>query len=261
VFGICGEYLRYRLSTLNTLFPSFPLGTFLANVIGTWIATIIVSLSKYVVEYYDTSSQAVLYGLLTGFCGGLTTVSTLVKELDILPPTEAYAYTLATHSLSQVGIILLLNIYTFTTVPSSAIMPPPINMCHASAHLCDTFLSMIDCPLEDQSNTGCGHLPLSSTSSGDYSEFHGLCSCGQFSTDRINLILVDSQIKSNITKSMVTVWPTKPSQSSEPTEVFDLCMTYENVCLHFFDRIDCPASLRKMRSCDKQYDHPSSSAL
>jgi hypothetical protein len=197
------------------------------------------------VEYYDLDLQAILYGLLTGFCGGLTTVSTLVKELDSLPVTEAYIYSITTHSLSQIGILLILNIYTYLTVPSFSVMPPPINMCHASTELCDTFLKMIDCPVEDQTNIGCGGLF-------DYDHFQGVCSCGEYKTNRINLLLVDSQIKGNITNSMVMVWPTQPSTCDQPTEVFDFCLTYENICLHFLDRIDCPHSLRRTLACDKQ---------
>jgi fluoride exporter len=246
VFGICGAYLRYRLSELNAISPTFPFGTFTANVLGTWIAAAIVTLSKFAIEYYNVRLQSVLYGLLTGFCGGLTTVSTLVKELDTLPSTEAYVYSFATHSLSQLGIILILNIYTYLSVPSSSVMPPPINMCDASADLCGIFLDMIDCPVEDRLNIGCG-LGIF-----DYDEFTGVCACGQYKTNRIHSILVDSQIKANVTNSMAMVWPTDPSSCEQPTEVFDFCLTYENICSNLLDRIDCPHTLRRTLACDKE---------
>lgn len=241
VFGICGAYLRYLLSDLNAIYPSFPVGTFTANVLGTWIASVIVTLSKFVIEYYDLELQSVLYGLLTGFCGGLTTVSTFVKELDTLPSTEAYVYTIATHSLSQIGIIFIFNIYTYVSVPSSSIAPPPINMCRASTDLCGTFLDMIGCPDEDRQYIGYGN-----------SDDDGVCSCGQYKTNQINLILVDSQVKAKVAYSMATVWPTDPSSVDESTEVFDLCLTYENICLQFLDRVDCPNSQRNTRFCDKE---------
>lgn len=245
MLGIAGAYTRFLLSDLNSFSTSFPYGTFVANVVGTWIASLILVLSKYFVEYYDIQVQSILYGILTGFCGGLTTVSTLVKELDALPPTEGYIYSIATHSVSQLGIILILNVYTYLTVPSSSVMPPPIDMCKASHDLCHTFLNSIDCPWADRKINSCD-------GSSNYDNFQGVCSCGQYTTDRITLILVDSQIKSNITSSMVTVWPTDSESIKEPTEVYDFCLTYENVCLHFLDRIDCPVNLRRTFGCDKQ---------
>lgn len=240
-----GAYIRYLFSDFNSVYTSFPLGTFLVNVLGTWIAAGILVISKFGVEYYDIEIQSLLYAIITGFCGCLTTVSTFVKEIDTLSTTDAYLYSFTTHSVSQLGIILILNIYTYNSVPSSSVMPEPINMCSASWQLCDDLLNKIGCPHEDRINVGCNNQL-------DYNDFKGLCSCGHFTTDRVNLLLVDSQVKANVTNSMVSVWPNNPSKLSHPTEVYDFCLTYDNVCNHFLNRINCPSHLRKTVGCDKK---------
>jgi hypothetical protein len=53
LFGFVGAYMRYTLSKLNPLTPSFPIGTFIANIFGTWVLAVIVVLSKFVVDYHD----------------------------------------------------------------------------------------------------------------------------------------------------------------------------------------------------------------
>jgi fluoride ion exporter CrcB/FEX len=245
VFGIIGAYIRYLLSDFNALNPTFPLGTFAANVAGTFIASGVLFVAKFVVDYYDTEMQAILYGIIYGFCGCLTTVSTLVKEIDSLAVNDAYLYSFTTHAVSQAGIIFILNVYTYSTVPKSSIMVPPINMCNAAEFLCENYLDKIGCPSQDRKNIGC-------LDNDDYDQFHGICSCGLFNTDRINLILVDSQIKANTSNSLVSVWPSDPMAADQPTEVFDYCLTYDNLCNHFLNRINCPSRLRKTVSCDKK---------
>lgn len=55
IFGCFGAYLRYQLSFLNNQFINFPIGTFIANIFGTWFLAVLTLLSKFVVEYYNTS--------------------------------------------------------------------------------------------------------------------------------------------------------------------------------------------------------------
>lgn len=129
-------------------------------------------------------------------------------------------------------------------------MPEPINMCSASWNLCDEFLNKIGCPKVDRTNIGCSHTNNYETN--NYEDFQGTCSCGNFQTDRIISLLVDSQVKGNVTNSMVTVWPRNPSEIINPTEVYDFCLTYDNVCNHFLNRINCPIPLRKTNGCDKK---------
>jgi len=86
-FSVIGAYLRYLLSiTLNPRFPTFPLGTFIANVLGSWLLAAFITIAKYGVNYSNHGALGVLYGLCTGLTGSLTTVSTMIAEIDALKP-------------------------------------------------------------------------------------------------------------------------------------------------------------------------------
>lgn len=50
---------------------------------------------------------------------------------------------------------------------------------------------------------------------------------------------------------MVTVWPRYPSQVEDPMEVFDYCLTYENMCDNYLNRIGCPSHLRTSNGCSR----------
>jgi CrcB protein len=79
-----GTIIRYLLSRLNR--PLEPWGTFSANVIGTVIIGIMFVLER---EGYDC---VLLFVVQVGFCGSLTTVSTLVMELWDMPLGRAHFY-------------------------------------------------------------------------------------------------------------------------------------------------------------------------
>lgn len=92
IFAPLGCLLRYYLSVyLNYRLPSFPLGTFVANIFGTIVLGVCFDLqhvagiaafpSSMSMSHLITSCQ-VLEGIMDGFCGCLTTVSTWVAELN-----------------------------------------------------------------------------------------------------------------------------------------------------------------------------------
>lgn len=92
IFAPLGCLLRYYLSVhLNSRVPSFPLGTFVSNILGTivigvcfdlqHVSGIAASPSTGSMVHLITSCQ-VLQGVMDGFCGCLTTVSTWVAELN-----------------------------------------------------------------------------------------------------------------------------------------------------------------------------------
>lgn len=106
VFAPAGCLLRFYVSTrLNAVRPAFPLGTFAVNVVGTAVLGV-----AWVLQHGGAvdctgggdggcGSQIgcqVLQGVMDGFCGCLTTVSTWVMELSSLRRKHSYLYGAAT---------------------------------------------------------------------------------------------------------------------------------------------------------------------
>ena len=94
VFAPLGCMLRFYLSLkLNGTFSSFPLGTFAANTIGTAALGMAWDLQRLPLDDgLSVVSCQVLQGIMDGFCGCLTTVSTLALELSSLRRSHAYTY-------------------------------------------------------------------------------------------------------------------------------------------------------------------------
>lgn len=80
LFTPIGALIRFYFSRLNNWRSKFPLGTFIVNVTGSALIEVF-----YGIETYRTPTSAAQMGALvgaqTGFCGSLTTVSTLANEL------------------------------------------------------------------------------------------------------------------------------------------------------------------------------------
>jgi CrcB protein len=75
--GVLGTWLRWWLGVrFNALFPTVPLGTLAANLVGGYIIGVALGM---IVQNLGLSPQARLF-LMTGFCGGLTTFSTFSAE-------------------------------------------------------------------------------------------------------------------------------------------------------------------------------------
>ena len=87
-----GCVLRYVLGrALNARVPSFPLGTFVANMLGVAVCVVVVDLQRVQLpgaRSADMVGCAVLQGVEDGFCGCLSTVSTWIAELNILRETR-----------------------------------------------------------------------------------------------------------------------------------------------------------------------------
>ena len=95
--AIVGGLVRYLVSTWLPASPEFPWGTLLVNYLGIFC---LVYLVKGYLAHKGTSKGLVL-ALGTGFCGGLTTFSSLMLDAVKLLDTERYL---------SLGIYLFLSI-------------------------------------------------------------------------------------------------------------------------------------------------------
>ena len=93
VFAPPGCLLRYYVSRwLNPRRKSFPLGTFAVNVLGTLVLGVSLDLQHVPRIARVHVACHVLQGVMDGFCGCLTTVSTFVVEVTALRRREGYLY-------------------------------------------------------------------------------------------------------------------------------------------------------------------------
>ncbi|KIW21061.1 hypothetical protein PV08_01640 [Exophiala spinifera] len=101
VFAPPGCLLRYYVSKhMNAIVPSFPLGTFVVNIAGTGILGMAFDLQHASGAGASSANAcAVLQGIMEGFCGCLTTVSTWVAELNGLRRRHGWVY-----GLTSVGV-------------------------------------------------------------------------------------------------------------------------------------------------------------
>ncbi|KAJ5200510.1 Camphor resistance CrcB protein [Penicillium cf. griseofulvum] len=113
VFSPLGCLLRFYVSLhLNSRIPTFPLGTFVVNIFGTIIEGLCYDLQHVsglgaVVPAALTGCQ-VLQGVMDGFCGSTTTISTWVSELKGLSHRR-YAYMYGSASvLVALGFLVII---------------------------------------------------------------------------------------------------------------------------------------------------------
>ena len=102
--AMLGGLVRYQISRWLPASPDFPWGTLLVNYLG--IFCLVYLVKGYLV--YKGSSKGVILALGTGFCGGLTTFSTLNDELQRLINDKKafYSYLLLTYLLGFLAIFL-----------------------------------------------------------------------------------------------------------------------------------------------------------
>ena len=95
--AMLGGLVRYLISTWLPASPDFPLGTLLVNNLG--IFCLVYLVEGYLV--YKGTSKGLVLALGTGFCGGLTTFSSLLLDAVKLLDTGRYL---------SLGIYLFLSI-------------------------------------------------------------------------------------------------------------------------------------------------------
>ncbi len=107
-----GAWARWGLGALlNPLFPTVPLGTLAANLIGGYLVGFAVALFH---QHAGLSPELKLF-IITGFLGGLTTFSTFSAEVVALLERAQYGWALAAAGGHLAGSLVMtaLGIATF----------------------------------------------------------------------------------------------------------------------------------------------------
>ena len=104
--GMLGGLVRYQLSRWLPASPDFPWGTLLVNYLG--IVCLVYLVKGYLV--HKGTSKGLILALGTGFCGGLTTFSSLLLDAVKLLDTGRYL-SLVIYLVLSIGGGLLLAYY------------------------------------------------------------------------------------------------------------------------------------------------------
>lgn len=99
-----GAILRWMLGILlNPIFPTLPLGTLAANLLG----GLLMGLAMGVFAQYEALPVALRLALTTGFLGGLTTFSTFSGETVSLLLRQQYAWAGGIVAMHLIGSLLM----------------------------------------------------------------------------------------------------------------------------------------------------------
>jgi CrcB protein len=99
-----GAWLRWWLGMLlNPIFPTLPLGTLAANLIGGYL----MGLAMGFLSHYEALPPEMRLLITTGFLGGLTTFSTFSAETVTLLSRHQYGWTAALAGLHVAGSVLM----------------------------------------------------------------------------------------------------------------------------------------------------------
>ena len=103
IAGMLGGIVRFQISRWLPSSPDFPWGTLVVNYFG--IFCLVYLVKGYLVS--KGSSKGVVLALGTGFCGGLTTFSSLILDAVKMLDTGRYISLLVYLVLSVGGGLLL----------------------------------------------------------------------------------------------------------------------------------------------------------
>jgi CrcB protein len=99
-----GAWLRWWLGiALNPVFPTLPLGTLAANLVGGYL----VGIALAVLSHFETLPPEARLLITTGFLGGLTTFSTFSAEATTLLGRQQFGWTAALVGAHVVGSIVM----------------------------------------------------------------------------------------------------------------------------------------------------------
>ena len=99
-----GALLRWQLGArLNSIFPAFPPGTLVANLVGGYIIGLAIAFFAYAPDI----SPAWRLFIITGFCGGLTTFSAFSAEVITLLQEGRLSWAMGTVAAHVSGSLLM----------------------------------------------------------------------------------------------------------------------------------------------------------
>jgi len=99
-----GAWLRWWLGLLlNPVFPTLPLGTLAANLVG----GLLMGFAMALVSQYESLPAEIRLLVMTGFLGGLTTFSTFSAETVTLLVREQFGWTALIVLAHVAGSILM----------------------------------------------------------------------------------------------------------------------------------------------------------
>lgn len=99
-----GALLRWQLGTrLNSIFPTIPPGTLVANLIGAYV----VGLGIAFFATFSAISPEWRLLVITGFCGGLTTFSTFSAEIATLLQQGRISWAFGAVAAHVVGSVVM----------------------------------------------------------------------------------------------------------------------------------------------------------
>lgn len=100
-----GTILRYLTSkNLNTRSGTFPFGTFTVNSTSVLVFAVMSLLARHP---RSSLGCAALQGVRDGFCGSLSTISTMIVELRGLKTGPGYRYFLASWCVAQALLVVV----------------------------------------------------------------------------------------------------------------------------------------------------------
>lgn len=118
VFAALGCITRFYISIwLNPRLSSFPLGTFTVNMFGSILEAIFYDIQHAPLAgsiYDGLVSCQILQGLMDGYCGSATTISTWVLELKGLRKRHAYIYGLVSTFVGLGFMIVVMGSFNWT---------------------------------------------------------------------------------------------------------------------------------------------------
>lgn len=113
IFAPLGSTLRWILSGLNQRYPTFPLGTFIANMAAMLLDVIIGAV--ILTRPLSSNGRLILTAMIAGLGGSLSTVSTWLAESLRLCRQQKHIYIISTIAFAQLlGIILYGSSYWIT---------------------------------------------------------------------------------------------------------------------------------------------------